>query len=270
MDDFGIVVFSCDKNEEVWPVFKHCIDKYWKNHPKIYLLTETKKCKDIKTICKDYELNKWTRRIRESLAEIPKKNVLFICDDCFLNQEVNIIKLNQSINLLNHDNVACVQYEVSGDPNDIDCEYLGFKKKTPESTYVVSFLCGIWEKEKLIDILEGDYNPWDLECKQISKGYDYYQVTNKKILSWYRDGLGDNAALRQGKWMPGIKEFLSQENIDTDLTKKGIWPDNYWPRVFGLYDLIDEKKELIEREKIELDKLQNELYELRTNVENFE
>ena len=269
MDDFGIVVFSCDKNEEVWPVFKHCLDKYWKHHPNTYLLTETKRSKDINTICKNYELNKWTRRIRESLAEIPEKNVLFICDDCFLNQPVNIIKLNQSIDLLNHDNVACVQYEVSGDPYDIDCEYLGFKKKTPQSRYVVSFLCGIWEKDKLIDVLEGESNPWDLEWRQVSKGYDYYQVANSKVLSWYRDGLGDNAALRQGKWMPGIKDFLGEENLVVDLSKKGIWPDDYWPRVFQLGGLIDEKKELIKRETEELDKLEKEMFDLRTNPERF-
>ena len=262
MDDFAIVVFSCDKNDEVWPVFKHCLDKYWDNHPNTYLLTETIKYNEIKTICRNYEIDKWTRRIRESLEEIPENNLLFICDDCFLNKKINYEKFLKSLDLLNKDNVACVQYEVSGDPADIDCEYEGFKKKTPNSMYVVSLLCGIWKKDKLIKVIEEDMSPWNIEQKQDSKGFDYYQVKDDKILSWYRDALGANAAIRMGRWMPGIKEFLQEENLTINLNKKGLWPDDFWPRYYYLDNMINVKKDIIKKATEEKERYEKELYDM--------
>ena len=73
MNDLAVVCYSCDKNEEVWPIYKKCIDKYWPNHPNIYLLNETKKCDYMNTICYDYDLDHWTIRIRKSLEQIKEE-----------------------------------------------------------------------------------------------------------------------------------------------------------------------------------------------------
>ena len=92
MDDLAIVCFSCDKNDEVWPTFKILLDRYWKDHPITYLLTETHKCSFMNTINYNYPLNEWTTRIIKSLQDIEENKILFICDDCFLDNYVNIEK----------------------------------------------------------------------------------------------------------------------------------------------------------------------------------
>ena len=56
MDDLAIVIFSCDKNEELWPIFYKCLNKYWANHPKAYLLTETIPCSLFETINYDFDV----------------------------------------------------------------------------------------------------------------------------------------------------------------------------------------------------------------------
>lgn len=35
---FSIVVMSCDKYKCLTPAFKHCIDKYYPNHPEIHFI----------------------------------------------------------------------------------------------------------------------------------------------------------------------------------------------------------------------------------------
>ena len=73
-----ILVTSCDKNDDTYEAFHHCIEKYWPKHPEVIYSTETKVNPYYKTICKDYPLNLWTRRMRETLAEINDDRILLI------------------------------------------------------------------------------------------------------------------------------------------------------------------------------------------------
>ena len=224
MKDFAIVCFSCDKNDEVWPTFKICLDKYWKGHPVTYLLTETLSTPIMKTINYNYSLNKWTTRIYKSLEVIKQNKILFICDDCFLDDYVNKEKLERCLEILDKNkNIAFINLELSFDKRDLNSEYIGFKKKAPNSSYRLSLLCGIWDRKKLMDILKvKECSPWELESMQNILDYDSYQVTGQKILSWFRDGPKQCGAKYAGKWAKELPAFLEKEKIVMDLTKKGF------------------------------------------------
>ena len=223
MDDLAIVVFSCDKNEELWPIFLHFLDKNWPDHPKTYLFTESIFSPLISTITHPCKIKHWTRRIRKSLMDIKENKVIFICDDCFLNKTVNVDKLKRCYEILDKDNVASINFEISFDPNDASCEYEGFKKKTNKSRIVLSLLCGIWNKEALIDLLSiRDCDPWEVETRQEYKEYEYYQVCDDKILSWFRDGPYQCAAIFRGKWSKEAVNFINNEGLVVDFEKKGF------------------------------------------------
>ena len=78
-----ILVLSCDKNVDTFFPFYHCMEKYYPDHPEVIFATETVVNPYYKTICKSYPLDKWTRRIRETLAEIDDDKILIMIDDCF-------------------------------------------------------------------------------------------------------------------------------------------------------------------------------------------
>jgi hypothetical protein len=223
MNNLAIVVFSCDKNEELWPAFNKCLDKYWPNHPVTYLLTETLNYPNFITINHNYDFEKWTKRIRESLNDIKEDNLIFICDDCFLNEEVNLYKLKRSVEILEQDGYSNIQYELSYDPRDIDSIYPGFKEKTDNCAYKFSLLCGLWRKDKLIDVLKEDTDPWTVEYKQqYDKSHKFLQVSDKKIISWFNDQYGGNGAIRKGKWQKCVIDFFKREEIEMDFSKKGF------------------------------------------------
>lgn len=224
MNDLAIVCFSCDLNDEVWPTFMTCLDKYWPNHPVTYLFTETLDSPLMKTINHDFELDEWTTRIYLSLQDIPEEKVIFICDDCFLDNYVNLDKLKECYDIVNNNaNVAYVNLELSFDSNDLDCEYEGFKKKGPNSSFTLSLLCGLWDKKKLMDILNIMVcSPWHLEASQNVLNYDVYQVDKVKALSWFRDGPKQCGAKYGGRWAKTLPAFLEKEGIEMDLLKKGF------------------------------------------------
>ena len=224
MDDLAIVCFSCDLNDEVWPTFMTCLNKYWPNHPTTYLFTESLNSPLMKTINHDLELDKWTTRMYLSLQDIAEEKILFICDDCFLDNYVNLKKFRECYDLLDKDdNIAYINLELSFDPNDLDCDYIGFKKKGPDSSFKLSLLCGLWDKKKLMNILNlMESNPWKLEATQNILQYDVYQVDKEKALSWFRDGPKQCGAKYSGRWAKTLPAFLEKEGIEMDLLKKGF------------------------------------------------
>ena len=209
----------------MWPIFSICLNKYWPNHPRVYLLTETKTSPLIDTICYNYPLNKWTTRIIKSLNDIKESKVVFICDDVFLNDYVNIDKLKYCLKILDKEpNAAYINFEMSFNYYDVFCQYNGFKKKTKDSDFRLSLLCGIWDKKKLIDILfNKEGSPWDVEDNGDILKYDVYIVSDKKVLSWFRDGRAQYAACHNGKWSKDLPDFLIKEGLTMDLEKKGFY-----------------------------------------------
>ena len=193
-----IFVASCDKNTDLFEPFHHCLEKYWAKHPKVVYCTETVKNPYYKTICKDYPLEQWTRRIRESLAEIKDDLVLFMVDDIFIRHPVDAKRIKYIEGLFGG-NLALVNLEKEWDDN----EDIGL------------------DRLKLIDILEGDHDPWFVENSQPCKGYEYYINSGDYIIDWgYKTFIP--FGVFQGKWEHEAEAFFKQEGLEIDYEKRGF------------------------------------------------
>jgi hypothetical protein len=178
-----IVVLSCDKNDDLFEPFHHCIEKYYPEHPEIIYATETIKNPYYRTISVDYPLELWTKRIRETLKQIDDDVILTIMDDEFIRKPVDIERIEYLQTQLK-DNIAAFYFEKSFDKNDEETDIKGMKKRRHGSDYEVCINCGIWNKEKLIDVLSRDSDPWDVEYNQDNRGYDYYINGEDYIIDW--------------------------------------------------------------------------------------
>lgn len=215
-----ILVLSCDKDIDIFDAFHHCMEKYYPNHPEIIYATESVNNPYYKTICKNYPLNKWTRRIRETLEEIPDNEILIMIDDIFIRNKVDEERIEYARSNLKG-NIALFNFEKSFDKNDIETDLIGFKKRPNGSRWEISIMCGLWDKNKLIDILEGERDPWSVEEHPNTKGYDYYINSSDYIIDWgyitYKP-----SGLIKGKWTRNIVEFFKKEGIEMDYEKRGF------------------------------------------------
>ena len=123
-----IVVLSCDKNDDTFEPFHHCLEKYYLNHPEVIYFTETKKNPYYKTICKNYPLNQWTKRIRESLQEVDDNKILIMVDDVFIRKLVDEERIKYACDNLK-DNIACMNFELAFDSADLGTDLTGWKKR---------------------------------------------------------------------------------------------------------------------------------------------
>ena len=138
-----ILVASCDKNEDLFEPFHHCLEKYWPNHPEVIYSTETIKNPYYKTICKNYSIEKWTTRIKETACEIDDRYILLMCDDIFLIDYVDDFKVNSLIKYFDR-NTASINLHKSGDHNNIKIDEL-VSERSEKGNYKTSVMCSLWK-----------------------------------------------------------------------------------------------------------------------------
>lgn len=216
-----ILVFSCDKNEDTFEAFHHCMEKYYPTHPEVIYTTETIENSYYKTICKDYPLNQWTKRIRETLQEIDDNEILIMADDCFIRNKVDTDRIDYARENLKG-NIAMFNFEKSFDINDEETGLKGFKKRKHGADYEVSIMCGLWDKEKLLKVIEEDSDPWQVEFKQNNCNYDYYINSGDYIIDWgYVTYI--YTGICKGKWCRNVVPFFEKEGIKIDYEKRGFY-----------------------------------------------
>lgn len=216
-----IVVLSCDKNDDTFEPFHHCLEKYYINHPEVIYFTETKKNPYYKTICKNYPLNQWSKRIRESLQEVDDNKILIMVDDVFIRKPVDEERINYACDNLKG-NIALMNFELAFDSTDLGTDLIGWKKRRHGSSYEVSILCGLWQKDKLITLLsDEDCDPWRVEYAQRNHGFDFLINSGDYIIDWgYKTWIF--TGIQKSKWCRNVVPFFESEGIKIDYEKRGF------------------------------------------------
>ena len=216
-----VLVLSCDKSEDLFDAFHHCIEKYWHNHPEIIYATETIKNPYYKTICHNIPFERWTERIRATLKDIDDDQILIIMDDFFIREPVDTLRIKYLSTMLKG-NIATFCFEKSWDKNDQKTDIYGMKKRQHGSDYEVCINCGLWQKDKLIDVLKGEYNPWEVELNNDGCGYDYYINSIGEIINWGYETWKPTGVFK-GKWCRNVITFFEKEGIKIDYERRRFY-----------------------------------------------
>lgn len=218
---YKIVVMSCDKNQDLFPLFHHCIEKYWKDHPEIIYSTETVVNPYYTTICRDIPITNWTKRVVETVKDLPCRHILLMVDDIFLRDYVDSKKIDKVCEYLDG-NIASCNFEFSFDPLDTPVTN-DIMIRNPFGKFKLSCMCQMWRKKIMLDLFNVDKNPWLFEKENKAKNYTYLISKNGDLLNWGKKKDDWKWGIVQGKWTRECKEFFEKENIDIDYTIRGFW-----------------------------------------------
>ena len=198
------------------------MEKYYPNHPEIVYFCDGAINPYYKTINIEIEdLNHWTTGLREFLRQISDEQILLMIDDCFIRCPVDEKRIQEASEILKG-NIALMNFEKSWDLEDLPTEYKGWKKRRHGREFEVSLMCGLWQKDKLLKVIERDCDPWTIELEQMGYGFDYYINSGDYIIDWgYRTFKPCN--IMKGKWTQECKKFLESEGIEVDYEKKGFY-----------------------------------------------
>ena len=218
---FKIVVMSCDKNNDLWKPFYLCMEKYWKNHPEIIYSTETIENPYYKTICTDLSINKWTKRVYETVKDLPCKHILLMVDDIFLRDYVDNDLIYHSTTYV-HDKVASINYEFSFDNQDIPL-FNGVLLRNQFGKFKLSCMCQMWQKRAILRLFNVEKDCWAFEKENKTLNYVFLISKYGSFLNWGKRHDTWKWGIVKGKWTKECKEFFDKEGInDIDYSIRGF------------------------------------------------
>lgn len=221
----SILVMSCDRYSKFTSdLFHHCIEKYWTNHPKVFYCLETIDNPYYETFKINYSVDKWTKRLNESLKQIDSDIVLVCPDDTFFRKKVNDKVIKKLCSYIDNKLIA-INLEPPFDCTQVN-ELLCLRN--PNGKWLSSMMPQLWNRKKLIELTEGkELNPRQTE--RIGKGTPYnYGIlaTNTTDIDFGKKLNVYPYAITEGKWAKEIVEFAKQEGIEIDFSELGFFERN--------------------------------------------
>jgi len=211
MDEkFAIVVGTCDKHSYLWGGWWHYFKKNWDCDCPIYFLNEKKDCtlpvKQIKVNIPEIDL--WTKRIRESVEQIPEEDIFFITEDAFIVQKFKPGEFENIYRMFKTLNADALRIKVAKSkyttlhPTMFKANGVTINKLDNHSKYLIAFTPNIWKRSFLLECLKHDESIWVNETKGSRR------VEGKcNVYSYLKPGWWGNAC-RKGKTTPEGEKLL--------------------------------------------------------------
>lgn len=219
---FKILVMSCDRySKHTFDMFHHCVEKYWKNHPEIIYCTESVINPYYKTLTINYHVNKWTKRLNESLKQIDSEIVLVCPDDTFFRKKVNYGALKKLCMYIDNKLIA-INLEPPFDCTQVN-ELLCIRN--PNGKWLSSMMPQLWNRKKLIELTENiELNPREME--RVGKGTNYnfgIIATTNTDIDFGKKPFVYPYAIVEGKWAKEMIEFAKQEQVEINFDDLGFF-----------------------------------------------
>lgn len=210
-NNIAVLVNSCDKYSDIWPVFFHLFFKYWPDCPyPIYLGSNNKTYDDPRVInlCVGPDKN-WADTTREMLKMLPENNILWFLDDFFLYNKVSTSEVNDFYNRFLTLNANYLRLQRDGGSEQLKRiidEYL--VEILPGDEYRTSLGNAFWNRITMLNLLKSGESPWEMEFNgsQRSDIFNGFYASRKDVFQRIN-------GLERGKWLREHLTFYTNEGI---------------------------------------------------------
>jgi len=221
----GILVLSCDKYEDIWRPFFHCLERYWPDRPfPCYLVTNHQRPEfpgvSIIAVGDD---RTWSDNVLKALEQVGEDYVLMFIEDLLLHAPVDATRLERILTWVATERPPYVQLVRSESPDGPHSDLVGVV--LPGTLYRTSTVISVWRKDVLKGILTSGESAWDFELTGSARSdafgvfyrswTDCFKVTNCIIKGvWYPPALKQMRALgvpistTPARRAMSIREFL--------------------------------------------------------------
>lgn len=171
--DLSILVLSCDRYKDLWPVFNHYFEAYWGDCPfPTYLLTneETFPSRRITSLSTGPDVG-WSDSLISGLSQIKTKFVLFVHEDMLPHSSFRNDIIISTMSFLEKVGGTCVKlrrgrfpFPLSPVPNEPAMGRLSTRLPYRNALFI-----SIWDRLKLLKHLKPGESAWDFETKANSR-----------------------------------------------------------------------------------------------------
>lgn len=232
--DCSVLVCSCDKYNDTWDIFFKCLEQNWNCPYELYLNTESFDYKysgnlSINVLKTGHK--EWGKRLKTALKTIDTEYVIFLLDDFFLTEKVDVTKLNHCIDWMNNNpKISVFSFYRTKTNNIKSTKYPGFEKRPKKCEYKLNCQAAIWRRKKLISYIRNHENPWDWELLGSVRASRYkeefYSIMESEKSPFVYNAIY-GGGVHRGKWVKEVMIPLTQKyNIDVDFSIRGFNEEN--------------------------------------------
>ncbi len=239
MNDYSILINTCDKFEDCWNPFFKLWNLYWPDcKGKVYLNTEFKDYVypglDIIPVkgCvgKQYKgkYATWSQCLRWALERIDSDVILYMQEDYFLNDYVKNDIVEEYVKLMyDKPDLSCIQLTHHGIPSLSPTEYNHLHYSDPNYFSYLSCQASLWRKEIMMSLIRDHETAWNFEWWGSKRakymGLEFLTINHswlKKegvIIPYIATGIIG------GRWYRPVVELFKDHQIEMDYSKRGFY-----------------------------------------------
>jgi hypothetical protein len=162
--NYAIVIPSCDKFSDLWPVFFGQFFRYWPEASPIYLVSNHRVYDDprVHSIRVGDDVS-WSQTMATALDQVTCDYVLLILEDFPLMASVDTKRLQAHFELMVREQAGYLRLRAAPEPDQPHLQSLDIGYITPGSAYRTSLQAAFWHRQTLMNLLETGENPWQFE-----------------------------------------------------------------------------------------------------------
>lgn len=226
----AILVSSCDKYKDLWPIFFELFWRYWPDCPfRIYLLTNHDRYDDPRvTSIAVGDDRQWASNSRIALAQIPYPYIFLMEEENLYRRPVNTVRVCELIAFGIAYGAACMRLYPSPPPNRQLPGRSDIGSIDRGAPYRFCFSAGVWKREVIESLLVDGETGWDMEVR----GSRRADLIEEPFLSVTLDPLtGRNTnpplpymskVISRGRWTREAVALCASEGILVDGTLRPI------------------------------------------------
>ena len=243
MNNFSILINTCDKFEDCWDPFFKLFKNFWPDfHGKIYLNTEYKDYSypglDIIAVkgCErnGFPKNKratWSQCLIWALNIIDTDIILYMQEDYFIKDSVKNSIVDDFVDLMQKNPIDCIHLTDQSVLSDNEMPiYKDLKKVKLNQRYRVSCQAALWRKQTLIEHIRVYESAWQFEefgsKRSAIMKHNFYVVNSNLVrLNHYEIIPYIFTGIVQGRWYEKVVPLFEKHNIEIDFGIRGFLND---------------------------------------------
>jgi len=239
MNNYSILVNTCDKFEDCWDPFFKLFSIYWPTYKwKIYLNTELKEYSypnlniiplKVAESLQAGKILTWSECLMSALNKIEGEVILYLQEDYFIKDFVKYDTIEQYANLMHeYNDIHCIHLtDQAVVAENKESNYKGLYPVIRKQRYRISCQAALWRIDVLHSYLRRYENAWQFEefgsKRSTLAKHNFYVVDNKLVkLNEFEIIPYIFTGIIQGKWYEEVIPLFEKNNIHIDYSKRGF------------------------------------------------
>jgi hypothetical protein len=218
VNNFSILVLSCDRYCDLWPHFFYFFFKFWPDCPwNVFLGTNKKNFVDPRVITLQIgDDTSWADGAKKMVECLPTDYFLLLLEDFFIQNTVMTTMVLDCLIILRYLNGGYLRLRPFPKPDRKISTFPSIGLIYKDAPYRLALQAAIWKKSVFLKLIQTDETAWEMELLGSNRSNcipEGFYCTWDAVIQY-------RAAITLGKWSPiGIK-ICDEEKLSIDFNMR--------------------------------------------------